>query len=135
MAGGDDLLRGKLPTSPDYCIYLAKFSEEAARESARAAYTHLKRYFYPWLKSRVDSKTETNDYSTWFRKWWRPQKARDDLMESLRNLSRMLVCPNVVSRPVFAFLSPEFVPNPALYVFAFDDDYTFGVVQSDAHWS
>jgi hypothetical protein len=46
----------------------------------------------------------------------------------------MLVFPKVVARPVFAFLSTIFVPNPTLLVFALDDDYSFGVVQSTTHW-
>ncbi len=136
MAGGDDLLRGKLPTSPDYCINLADSADEAAaRASARAAYDHLKTHVYPWMKARVDSKKETNDYTTWLRKWWKPQKPREGFMAELARRSRMLVCPNVVSRPVFAFISTAFVPNPSLYVFAFDDDYTFGIVQSGLHWA
>lgn len=134
MAGGDDLLRGKLPTAPDYCIYL--IAEEAiARATARSAYDHLRSQVYPWMKARVDSKKETNDYATWLRKWWKPQKPREDFMAELAHRSRVLVCPNVVSRPVFAFISTAFVPNPSLYVFAFDDDYTFGIVQSSQHWA
>lgn len=136
MAGGDDLLRGKLATSPDHCIYLVDASDEAgARNSARAAYEHLKLHVYPWMKARVDSNKETNDYATWLRKWWKPQKARGEFMAGIARRSRMLVCPNVVSRPVFAFISTAFVPNPSLYVFAFDDDYTFGIVQSRLHWA
>jgi hypothetical protein len=135
MAGGDDLLRGKLPTSPDYCIYLVTADEAAARASAPAAYDHLKKHVYPWMKARVESKRETNDYTTWLRKWWKPQKPREDFMSEVVDRSRILVCPNVVSRPVFVFISTAFVPNPSLYVFAFDDDYTFGIVQSGLHWA
>ncbi len=134
MAGGDDLLRGKLPTSPDYCIYLVA-DEAAACATAPAAYDHLKTHLYPWMKARVDSNRETNHFTTWLRKWWRPQQAREDFMAEIARRSRVLVCPNVVSRPVFAFISTAFVPNPSLYVFAFDDDYTFGIVQSGQHWA
>lgn len=47
---------------------------------------------------------------------------------------RMLVCPKVSSRPAFAFISNHFVPNDTLKLFAFDDDYSFGIMQSRLHW-
>lgn len=35
---------------------------------------------------------------------------------------------------IFALLSTEFVPTNTLQVFAFDDDYSFGVIQYGFHW-
>jgi len=45
------------------------------------------------------------------------------------------VCSKVQARAIFVFLSSRFVPNDTLQVFAFDDDYSFGLLQSTAHWS
>jgi SAM-dependent methyltransferase len=134
VAGGDDLLRGKLPTSPDYCIYLVA-DEAVVRASARAAYDHLKTHVYPWLKAQAESKDAPGVYPSWIRRWWKPWAPREDFFAIMAGRERILICPNVVSRPVFAFISTAFVPNPSLYVFAFDDDYTFGIVQSGLHWA
>ncbi len=47
----------------------------------------------------------------------------------------MIVCSNPQARPIFAFVSTKFVPTNTLQVFAFDDDYSFGVIQSGPHWT
>ena len=36
--------------------------------------------------------------------------------------------------PVFVFVSPQIRPGDALSCFALQDDYSFAVLQSDAHW-
>jgi len=41
----------------------------------------------------------------------------------------------VTKRPIFEFISSGISPNAALMVFPFDDDYSFGILQSHAHWS
>lgn len=46
-----------------------------------------------------------------------------------------MVCPKVSARPSFALISTRFVPNDTMYMFAFDDDFTFGVMQSSLHWA
>lgn len=37
-------------------------------------------------------------------------------------------------RPIFEFVSKEIHPDNTVVVFAFADDYSFGVLQSAAHW-
>ena len=49
-------------------------------------------------------------------------------------LSRYIVCSRVTLRPIFEFVDPAIHPNDALNVFAFEDDYSFGILQSDIHW-
>lgn len=38
------------------------------------------------------------------------------------------------SRAIFAVISCHFVPNDTLQLFVFDDDYSFGIIQSGLHW-
>jgi hypothetical protein len=45
-----------------------------------------------------------------------------------------MMCSKVQSRPVIAFASARFAPNDTIQVFAFDDDYSFGIIQSSLHW-
>jgi hypothetical protein len=40
----------------------------------------------------------------------------------------------VTKRPVFVFVSPAIRPGDALSCFTFEDDYSFGILQSNAHW-
>ena len=59
---------------------------------------------------------------------------REDMMKAIAPLKRYIVCGQVTKRPIFEFVSTDINPNAALVVFAYDDDYSFGMLQSDAHW-
>jgi len=49
-------------------------------------------------------------------------------------LSRYIVVSRVTKRPIFEFVSSAIHPGDALIAFAFEDDYSFGVLQSIFHW-
>ncbi|MDH2916408.1 MAG: class I SAM-dependent DNA methyltransferase, partial [Gallionella sp.] len=66
-------------------------------------------------------------------RWWQLSWARADMVSELRVLPRYLVCSRVTKRPIFTFVSSSIYPGDALQVFALDDDYSFGVLQSTAH--
>jgi hypothetical protein len=57
------------------------------------------------------------------------------MMRSLAKLSRYVACGRVTKRPIFEFVSSAIHPNDALMVFPFEDDYSFGVLQSGVHWA
>ena len=52
----------------------------------------------------------------------------------LSALRRYIVCSRITKRPIFVFVSPEIRPGDALSCFALEDDYSFGILQSNAHW-
>lgn len=66
--------------------------------------------------------------------WWRLGFGRPEMLSVLRPLPRYLACAYVTKRPVFLFISREFRPSNLIQVFGFADDYSFGVLQSHAHW-
>jgi type II restriction/modification system DNA methylase subunit YeeA len=66
--------------------------------------------------------------------WWKLSYAREDMKKTISILKRYIVCVRVTKRPVFEFINSEINPNDSLVVFPFDDDYTFGILQSDIHW-
>ena len=134
VATGNDLMCGRLSAAGDYCIDLSACSSEEAAKASGAAFVHLRKHVYPWLKERAESGKETNDYAAWFRKCWKPQKPRQEFKATIEGLSRIVVCPKVSARASFAFLSTQFMPNNTMWLFAFDDDYSFGVIQSNLHW-
>jgi hypothetical protein len=134
VATGDDLLRGKLSVTPDYCIYLESGTEAEARATGGAAFEYLKERVLPVVKGRAASRADANIYASWVRRWWQPWAPRTDFFARLRRSTRILVVPKVSSRPIFAFVSAKFIPNDTLAVFACDDDYSFGIIQSRLHW-
>jgi len=66
--------------------------------------------------------------------WWQLSYPREALMSALSTLSRYIACGRVTRRPIFVFVDPSIHPNDALQVFALEDDYSFGVLQSQLHW-
>lgn len=135
VAMGNDLLRGRLSTEPDYCINLTECNDEAdATRVGGKAFEHLRKHVYPWVNDQAESKDAPGVYPAWLRRWWTPWAPRADFFAPIAGRRRILVCPKVSARPCFAFISMQFVPTDTMYVFAFDDDYTFAIVQSDFHW-
>ena len=135
VATGNDLLRGRMVTAPDYCIDLtACENEQDAKRVGGMAFEHLRRHVYPWLKKRAETRGGPGVYPAWFRRWWTPWAPRDEFFAAIAGRSRLVVCPKVSARPSFVFISTRFVATDTMYLFAFEDDYTFGILQSDLHW-
>lgn len=56
------------------------------------------------------------------------------MVNLLATMPRYIACSDTTKRPVFAFISNLIRPDHKLRVFAFSDDYSFGILQSHAHW-
>jgi hypothetical protein len=132
-AGASELLRGKLAVDPDYLVDLSRCESEAEARTAGAAFDYVKKHVRPLVQKKADTAT-TAHYKTWLRTWWRPFWPRLDFLATIVPLQRIVVCSIHAARPVFAFLSPAFLPIHSLQLFGFDDDYSFGILQSTLHW-
>lgn len=133
IAVASHLLRGRLSVDPDYVVDLTHCqSEEDARKTG-AAFEFLKTHVLPVVQNKAKTAT-TDHYQNWLRTWWRPFWPRLEFIEEVRGLSRIVVCSRHAARPIFVFLSLSFFPTESLQLFAFDDDYSFGVLQSTLHW-
>lgn len=66
--------------------------------------------------------------------WWRLSFGRPEMLAVIKPLPRYLACSYVTKRPVFLFISGAFRPSNLIQVFAFADDYSFGILQSHTHW-
>lgn len=69
-------------------------------------------------------------------KWWQLGWRRPEMVSAISDLSRYIVLSRVavLSRPsVYAFVAPDIRPADALQVFAFEDDYSFGILNSTYH--
>jgi hypothetical protein len=79
--------------------------------------------------------TKVNQHHiNFYSNWWRLSYGREDMLQAICKLSRVVVVPQVSKRPTFEFVSTQIRLNAALMVFAFEDDYSYGVLQSSAHW-
>ena len=144
LVTGGDLLRSVLQLEPSYCINLMTCrTEEEAEEYDPKSYFHLKQHVYPIIKQKADAEADkivrsgkgNSHYIHWLTYWWKPQLGRETFFaDEVKDKPRMIVCAIVAARPIFCFISSLFVPTNAMQMFAFDDDYSFGIIQSAYHW-
>lgn len=86
------------------------------------------------LKS-MDPKARGNRHHANFLKtWWVLSYARVDLISQLEQMARYIACVRHTKRPIFEFVSSKIRPGDSLQVFTLEDDYSFGILQSDLHW-
>jgi hypothetical protein len=73
-------------------------------------------------------------HENFYKRWWLFSYPRPELIQKLARMGRYIACGQVMKRPIFEFISTEIRPNAALMVFTFEDDYSFGILQSSLHW-
>jgi hypothetical protein len=67
-------------------------------------------------------------------RWWQLSFGRPEMLSVIKPLPRYLACAYVTKRPIFVFVSSAVRPSNLIQVFGFSDDYSFGILQSSAHW-
>jgi hypothetical protein len=86
------------------------------------------------LKKNPKAKVN-HHHANFLKKWWKLSWDRPDLISAISVLPRYIACGCVTKRPIFEFIDSEIHPNAALQVFPYEDDYSFGVLQSGIHWT
>jgi len=87
------------------------------------------------VEEQVRPDRERNRYSAHARDhWWQYERPRIELYAAIADFERVLViaATSKVVQPVFVPTGRVF--SHALYVFAYDDDFHFGVLTSAFHW-
>jgi SAM-dependent methyltransferase len=128
IAAGTALLTGRLQSNPDYCIYAGGIESESEMRLRPATYEVLA------ARARPAVAAKAKKYPAWPSRWWQPLRPQTDFFAPASRLQRLVACSNPQARPVFVLLSTRFVPTNTLQLFAYDDDYTFGIIQSSLHW-
>lgn len=83
----------------------------------------------------TDARAKTNKHHANFLKhWWIMSYPREELVAAISASKRYIACGRVTKRPIFEFIRSDIRPNDALQVFAYEDDYSFGILQSSLHW-
>lgn len=129
VANGDDVLRGVFETEPDYCINLGACETEEEASAAGQAFSLMKEKLLP------DVRAKGGTYQGWIERWWQPWRPRTEFLSAAARSTRIVACSRLASRPVYFFLRTHgVVPMERLQLFAFADDYSFGIIQSSPHW-
>jgi type II restriction/modification system DNA methylase subunit YeeA len=65
--------------------------------------------------------------------WWLHRRPAPDMREAVKKLERFIVTPAHSKYRLFIWLESKVIPDHASYIFARDDDYCFGILQSKVH--
>ncbi len=65
--------------------------------------------------------------------WWLHRRPGSEMLDAVSELERYIATPRVAKHRVFVWLQPGYLPDNALYIFAREDDYFFGVLHSRIH--
>lgn len=144
---GDDLL-GRLDSSPSR--YVIDFGSRDLLQAQRfgTLFHRLQDEVLPDREAAANAEKDRNEallkkspraHANWHHRnfldrWWQLSWPRPELLRKLQGVRRYCVCVRTTKRPIFEFVSAEIHPNDALQVFLFEDDYSFGILQSDVHW-
>ncbi len=93
----------------------------------------------PHIRSLAEKEREKTDKATgqdqnWLQTWWQHFRSRQEMHDAVGLKDRYIACCEVTKRPIFCFVHSEIRPDKTMEVFAFDDDYSFGILQSNTHW-
>jgi hypothetical protein len=73
-------------------------------------------------------------HASFLNRWWILSYPRDDMVAAIEKISRYIGCGQITKRPIFEFIDKKIRPNAQIIVFPFQDDYSFGILQSGIHW-
>jgi hypothetical protein len=143
----DDLLTNRPPRPSRYVIDFYQRDVIAAGRYV-APFERVREIVLPTRESAATEEEERNavllaekpkarvnvHHQNFLKRWWILSYPRYELIERLQTLPRYIVCSRVTKRPIFEFICSNIRPNDSLQIFAFPDDYSFGLLQSDVHW-
>jgi len=104
-----------------------------------APFRHVEQTVLPHISGmagteRTKSGKDTGQDQQWLKTWWQHFRCRKELIDAAAKLPRYLACCEVTKRPIFCFINPDIRPDHTLEAFVLPDDYSFGILQSSAHW-
>lgn len=109
-----------------FIVDFGKMSEEEAALYEKP-FQYILKVVHP---KRIKSRTTRSE-------WWLHERPRPEMRAALSDLSRYVATVRVSKHRLFVWLSANILSDSSMFVFAHDDDYFFGVLQSHPHelWS
>jgi hypothetical protein len=135
----DNLLGNFLSQPSRFVIDLNHCDNIIDAMAYKKVFKHLEANVLPVVKEAADNERQSlgraGPRQQHFSRWWKFWRSRSEMLTKMNALSRYIVCGRVTRRPIFEFVQPLIRPNDSLQVFGFDDDYSFGILQSYIHWT
>ncbi|MDE2746731.1 MAG: class I SAM-dependent DNA methyltransferase [Chloroflexota bacterium] len=104
-----------------------------SREVAAAEYEAP----FEFIREHVKPAREQNRRKAYRERWWLHVEPRPAMRSAVKSLRRFIATPAVAKHRLFVWLEAPTLPDHALFAFAREDDYAFGVLHSVVHelWS
>lgn len=135
---GSDLLSGSYQTQPEFVVDLSGLDVLQASALPALIAIPRERVLRDWeldaVKELEDLGRDRGEHQNRLDEWWALKRPRSDLQQAIAKLPRYIACSAVMKRPTFVFLASGYLPTNALKIFAFADEYSFGILQSSTHW-
>ncbi len=108
-------------------MYTIDFAMMGLEEASQyeMPFEHVKEHVYP--------KRLEKSQAPFRNRWWQYATPRPNMRQAMVGLNRYIATPRVSKHRVFVWVKPEIMCNDSTDVFARDDDYFFGVLQSRIH--
>ncbi|MGI5835679.1 MAG: class I SAM-dependent DNA methyltransferase [Chloroflexota bacterium] len=92
---------------------------------------------FEYILQKVKPKRINNKRAAYRDRWWIHVEPRPAMRIALQPLSRYIATPRVAKHRLFVFVPADTLPDSRLFVFAREDEYFLGVLQSRIHerWS
>ena len=88
---------------------------------------------FEYIVANVKPERLQNNRRRYAELWWIHAEARPGMRQALAGLPRYIGTSMVSRHRIFAWIDGEVLPDATIIVFARDDDYFFGILQSRAH--
>lgn len=134
---GDELV-AKFKSQPER--FVIDFSDLDLIQASRykILFEQLEKKVLPEIEKKAKDEeaglTKPNGRVAQLNIWWKMWRRREDLLLHLKKINRYVACARVTQRPIFEFISSGINPNDKVMCFVFDDDYSYGIIQSGFHW-
>jgi hypothetical protein len=133
---GEELV-GNYSSQPERFVIDFTFYDQIGASKFSKLYERLKKTVLPFVEEKAkdegEGKKKDNGRGAQLLSWWKMWRRREDLLNILNLQQRYIVGSRVSTRIFYEFISSDIHPNDALICFAFDDNYSFGIIHSIYH--
>jgi len=144
---GDDMLSNPSSQPKDYVVDFEERDILSARRYRRV-FQRIESQVLPDRRQKAAEEVARNEalrkvnpkarinrhYENALKSWWQHIYGRANLKRSVRNLTRYVIASRTSLYPICEFIRPGIVISDGIQAFIFDDDYTYGILQSRLHW-
>lgn len=130
--------------------YVIDFGDDPIEKAMKQVdlFERVKSKVLPFREKKAKEEKERNDeirkkdpkakidkqYANSLRKWWQLRRSKPEMIKELSKVKRYIACARVTKRKIFEFVSSDIHPNDKIQAFILEDDYSFGVINSEMHW-